>query len=82
MTFSNVTLTMTGTDYIVANSTDSNAQYCMGVLNTGAGGNFIVGDVLMQNYYVLFDRENKQIGWATPQIDNCIGLDEPIYYWN
>eukprot|EP00012_Vannella_robusta_P005916 CAMPEP_0206194798 /NCGR_PEP_ID=MMETSP0166-20121206/7433_1 /ASSEMBLY_ACC=CAM_ASM_000260 /TAXON_ID=95228 /ORGANISM="Vannella robusta, Strain DIVA3 518/3/11/1/6" /LENGTH=417 /DNA_ID=CAMNT_0053611883 /DNA_START=88 /DNA_END=1341 /DNA_ORIENTATION=+ len=76
-----VTLVMNGPDYIVANSTDTTgAYYCMGVLNTGHGGNFIVGDVLMQNYYVVFDKQNKRIGWADPQMDNCIGSDSPIYY--
>lgn len=76
-----VTLVMEGPDYIVANSTDPNgAYYCMGVLDTGVNGNFIVGDVLMQNYYVAFDKQNKQIGWAAPQMANCIGSTSPINY--
>jgi len=76
-----VTLSMDGPDYIVANSTaTSNAYYCLGVLDTGAKGNFIVGDVLMQNYYVAFDMANKRIGWAPVNEANCIGSDSPISY--
>jgi hypothetical protein len=76
--FNGVTLVVDGADYIVNNGTAS--WYCLGVLNTGPVGNLIVGDVLMQNYYVIFDRQNKRIGWAQPQIQNCIGLDDPIIY--
>ena len=72
---------MDGPDYIVANSTaTTDAYYCLGVLDTGAKGNFIVGDVLMQNYYVAFDMANKRIGWAPVNEANCIGSDAPISY--
>ena len=57
-------------DYIVNNGS---GLYCLGFLNTGVDGNLIVGDVLMQNYYVSFDKGNYQIGWATPNLDNCVG---------
>lgn len=39
---------------------------CLGVRKTGSGSNalFIIGDSLMRNYYLVFDRADDKIGWA------------------
>lgn len=42
----------------------------LGISNTGANGLQIVGDTLMENYYVVFDQKNTRIGWA-PVSDQC-----------
>jgi len=46
-------------------------QYCLAVRDTGANGFLIIGDTTMENYYVHFDRANKQIGWAAVNEKNC-----------
>lgn len=38
--------------------------YCLGVRNTGPGGDAIVGDTTMENYYVVFDRTAGTINFA------------------
>lgn len=37
--------------------------YCLGLRVSSAG--FLIGDVVMSQYYVIFDNENLTIGWAT-----------------
>lgn len=45
--------------------------YCLAIRDTGRGGFFIIGNTVMQNYYLVFDRINNQIGWAPVNKDNC-----------
>ena len=76
-----VLLEIQGSDYIVDDGT-GDGNYCLGVVNTGPGGLLIIGDVVMQEYYVIFDKVNKQLGWAKANIANCIGESTPYeMYW-
>lgn len=76
-----VVLEIQGADYIVDDGT-GDGNYCLGVVNTGNGGLLIIGDVVMQEYYVIFDKVNKQLGWAKANIANCIGESTPYeMYW-
>jgi len=71
----NVNLTMTGTDYVLQGfgtiPYQPNGKYCLGISPTGTGGLFIIGDTLLQNYYSVYDRVNKQIGWAPVNRQAC-----------
>eukprot|EP01094_Clydonella_sp_ATCC50884_P014066 TRINITY_DN2441_c0_g1_i1.p2 TRINITY_DN2441_c0_g1~~TRINITY_DN2441_c0_g1_i1.p2 ORF type:complete len:459 (-),score=144.92 TRINITY_DN2441_c0_g1_i1:38-1414(-) len=64
-----VKLNMTGADYVVNNGTAGIS--CLGIKDTGLVGLTIIGDTTMQEYYVLFDRENKRLGWAPVDADAC-----------
>jgi cathepsin D len=64
------TLTITGADYLINNSTTS-TTYCFGITNTGIGGLPIIGDVVMQAYYTQFDVANNRLGWAPVNAANC-----------
>lgn len=72
----NIDLTMDWRTYLLTNSPfDANqSDYCLGILSTGPTGFTIIGDTTMQNYYVIFDRTNTQIGWANVNRDNCGAL--------
>jgi len=37
--------------------------YCFGVEETTSVG-IVLGDVFMENYYIVFDRQNLQLGFA------------------
>jgi len=63
------TLTVPQTSYLVVVSTPG--QYCLGVLPTGPGGFLIIGDTIMENYYVAFNRAANTIAWATVNDNNC-----------
>eukprot|EP01063_Lacrimia_lanifica_P019071 TRINITY_DN2610_c0_g1_i1.p1 TRINITY_DN2610_c0_g1~~TRINITY_DN2610_c0_g1_i1.p1 ORF type:complete len:442 (+),score=91.38 TRINITY_DN2610_c0_g1_i1:52-1377(+) len=47
--------------------------YCLGI-REGTGPTFILGDTLMENYYVVHDNENHRIGWADVNRDTCGSL--------
>ena len=77
--FPNITLSVVGInlvmqpkDYLLLNYgvNGQPGQYCLGISPTGQQGLFIIGDTMMQNYYVIFDQTNQQIGWA-PVSSTC-----------
>jgi len=44
-----------------------NGTYCFGIVgNVGTG--IVLGDVFMENYYVVFDKKNQRLGFATVSI--------------
>jgi hypothetical protein len=72
----NATLTMAGADYVVENGTSG--YFCFGVKDTGDFGLDIIGDVVMQNYYVSFDNVNRVLGWAPVNKDNCMKVKNSL----
>lgn len=44
----------------------SSGEYCLGITNMGTGPSsmFIIGDTVMSQYYVSYDRKQKRVGWA------------------
>jgi len=66
------TLNVPPTSYLVV--VDTPGQYCLAVLPTGPGGFLIIGDTIMENYYVAFDRSANTISWATVNDDYCGNL--------
>jgi len=65
------TLTVTGQQYLITNSTGS-GLYCLGIDETGVEGISIIGDVIMQAYYVAFDVTHKRLGWAPVNQEACM----------
>ena len=61
----NATLSMPASAYMnLYDPLGPNPDYlCLGLRVSDAG--FIIGDVVMAGYYVIFDNENLTIGWAT-----------------
>ena len=46
-------------------------DYCMGI-GTATGVGMVMGDVFMENYYVHFDRQNKQLGFSPLAPGSCV----------
>ena len=68
-------LKMTGKDYLLAGDVRAVKQgdaslVCLAVRRTGEQF-LIIGDTLMRNYYLAFDRTHNQIGWAPVNKANC-----------
>jgi len=63
-------LEMTSRDYLLRGSplADAAGQYCLGIRS---GGDFIIGETTMRNYYIVFDYEQKRIGWGRVNKDTC-----------
>eukprot|EP00871_Galdieria_phlegrea_P005647 jgi/Galph1/6083/GphlegSOOS_G4691.1 len=62
-----VDLTMTPEDYMYrAYDSEGNAYRCLEISTSGEGGGVqaTVGDVLLQKHLIIFDRENRKIGFA------------------
>jgi len=72
-----VTLQITGNDYLNLQDPLDPSKYCLGIRPTGPGGFLIIGDTIMQEYYVVFDRERNQIGWAPVNKKNCGSIPIP-----
>jgi hypothetical protein len=53
-------LRLTGQQYLVP----VGFAWCLAIGNTGANGPTVLGDVFMQNWHVIFDRQNDRIGFA------------------
>ena len=58
-----VPLTVSGAQYLVPPKQGAE-ELCFGVANTGKSFN-IIGDIVMQNYYTIFDLANNRLGWPT-----------------
>jgi hypothetical protein len=58
-------VTMRGSDYVmpVMLPENANTMYCLGIQGVASIG-VILGDIIMQNYYIVFDRVNIQLGFA------------------
>jgi len=73
-----LTLDMNSSDYLLRGSPQAtNPNYvCLGLRDGGAAGGsgFIIGDTTMRNYYLVFDLEEKQIGWGKVNRDTCGSL--------
>ncbi|KAG9458947.1 hypothetical protein H6P81_003455 [Aristolochia fimbriata] len=58
---------------------------CLGILNgteMGLNDLNIIGDVSMQNLIVIYDNENRQIGWIPADCDRLHNAEETIFYSN
>jgi len=55
----NFTLSMPPQSYLM----HVQGSYCLGIAGN-AGTGIILGDVFMQNYYIVFDRDNNRLGFA------------------
>jgi hypothetical protein len=46
----------------------ADATMCLGIINTGRGPSamFILGDTVLSQYYVVYDRRQSRVGWAKP----------------
>lgn len=68
-------LEMSSRDYLLLGSplAQSSGQYCLGVRNGGRTG-FIIGATTMRNYYLVFNREERRIGWGKVHKGNCGSL--------
>lgn len=46
----------------------ADATVCLGIINTGRGPSamFILGDTVLSQYYVVYDRRQSRVGWAKP----------------
>ena len=68
-------LEMSSRDYLLKGSPLATAvgQYCLGIRDGGSAGGsgFIIGDTTMRNYYLVFDLEEKKIGWGKVNKDAC-----------
>ena len=76
MQLDGTTLTMTARDYLLQGSplAPSAGQYCIGIRS---GGNlFIIGDTTMQHYYLVFDLEQKRIGWGNVSKSGCGSVED------
>jgi len=62
----NVELTIDGNDYLVP---VGGGEYCFGIQAGSTQFPTILGDVVIQNFYVVFDRQNSQIGFA--ELTSC-----------
>ena len=47
------------------------SEYCLAITKTGPGGLQILGDTTLEDYYIVFDRAQKRIGWAPVNTDMC-----------
>ena len=70
-----VKLHMSADDYLLRGSplASATSQYCLGIRDGGSAGGsgFIIGDTTMRNYYLVFDLEQKQIGWGELRGSAC-----------
>ena len=41
-----------------------NGSYCLGIVSASDSGGTIMGDVLMQGFTSIFDRQNSRVGFA------------------
>jgi len=76
-----VTLEMSSRDYLLLGSPLASVanQYCIGIRSGGPAASpssFIIGDTTMRNYYLVFDMENKRIGWGKVDRDACGSIDD------
>lgn len=66
------TVTMTGADYLMPSTpppTTPSTLYCLGIQGVPSIG-VILGDIIMQNYYIEFNRFTNQLGFAP--IRSCV----------
>lgn len=65
-------LEMSSRDYLLLRSPLATKadQYCLGIRNGGSTG-FIIGDTTMRNYYVVFDKAQRRIGWGKVNKETC-----------
>jgi hypothetical protein len=66
-----VTLEIHGDDYLNLGRRHESGKRCFGMRNTGVGGFLIIGDTIMERYYVVFNRAKHAIGWAPVNKETC-----------
>jgi len=72
-----ITLSLDPLDYLVSNSAGFRCLDILSHNNPDVGG-LLLGYRFMQKYYIIFDREQKQIGFA--EASNCTGAKYQLIY--
>eukprot|EP00948_MAST-09A_sp_MAST-9A-sp1_P000806 g806.t1 len=67
MQLDGIALNLAPEHYLVPEEGAAEGTYCLGILNTGRGleSMFIIGDTIMSQYYIVYDRKASRVGWAT-----------------
>lgn len=72
--FGAATLTFTPQEYLFIHPDDKDQLFCVSGIIPGSSNMFIIGNVLLKRYYMVFDQNSKQIGFAlanrTPKVDS------------
>ena len=64
LTFGNLQLVMSPQDYLFVQTDDNNRLVCISGIVGASDDTFIIGNVLLRKYYMVFDQESKAIGFA------------------
>eukprot|EP01051_Picozoa_sp_SAG22_P003919 SAG22_NODE_200_length_15420_cov_4.424581_7_plen_222_part_00 len=67
-----VQLKLTPTSYMLPTGNGRALFYCLGI-GQSSSAQTLLGDVLIQQYYVDFDRAGRRVGFAPRNIKNCGG---------
>jgi len=70
---SGIVMTVSPQKYLFPFNDNGVTYRCMGLANLTNDGEMILGDVFMQNWHVVFDRQHSQIGFGP--VSSCPGGD-------
>ena len=70
--FGNATLTFTPQEYLFIHPDGNDNLFCVSGIIPGSSNMFIIGNVLLKRYYLVFDQRAKQIGFAIANRDPVV----------